>query len=79
MFRIHDLRGGVHAADRDDRDEMGLVVAHPGEVRAVGGQQAPGLLDDALEDDVGLAQRRDPGGDVAQGTLRIGATGDGRL
>ena len=46
---------------------------HPGQVRAVGAEQAPGLLDDAVEDDVGLAQGGDPGGDVAQRPLRLGA------
>ena len=68
-----------HAAGDDDRDEVRAVVAHPGEVRAVRAEQAPGLLDDAVEDDLRLAQRGDPGGDVAQRTLRLGAAGDGRL
>ena len=55
------------------------VVAHPGEVRAVRAEQPLGLLDDSVEDDLRLAQGRDPGGDVAQRPLRVGAAGDGRL
>ena len=42
-------------------------------------EQAARLLDDAVEDDVGLAQGGDPGRDVAQRTFRVGASGDGRL
>ena len=42
-------------------------------------EQAGRLLDDAVEDDVRLAQGRDAGGDVAQGTFRVRASGDGRL
>ena len=67
----------VGAAGHDDRDEVGAVVAHPGQVRAVGAEQALGLLDDPVEDDVGLAQGGDPGGDVAQRAFRLGAAGDG--
>ena len=48
-------------------------------MRTVGAEQALGLLDDPLEDDLGLAQRGDPGGDVAQRALRLGAPGDRRL
>ena len=69
----------VAAAGDHDRDEVGAVVAHPGQVRAVRAEQPPGLLDDPVEDDLGLAQGGDPGGDVAQRPLRVGAAGDGRL
>ena len=37
------------------------------------------LLDDPFEDDLGLAQRGDPGGDVAQRPLGLGAPRDGGL
>ena len=69
----------VGRAGDDDRDEIGPVLAEPGQVRAVGAEQAPGLLDDPVEDDVGLAEGGDPGGDVAQGPLGVGPPGDGRL
>ena len=42
-------------------------------------EQALRLLDDPVEDDLGLAQGGDPGGDVAQRPLRVGPPGDGRL
>ena len=35
--------------------------------------QAPGMLDDVLEDLGRLAQDRDPGRDLPQGLLRLGA------
>ena len=66
----------VRAAGDDDRDEIGPVVGHPRQVRAVRGQQPLGLLDDALEDDVGFLERRDARGDVAQGPLGLGAMRD---
>ena len=67
---------GVGAAGDDDRDEVRPVVGHPGQVGAVGAEQALGLLDDPLEDDVGLAQGGDAGGDVAQRAFGLGAPRD---
>ena len=64
------------AAGHDHGDEVGPVVGHPGQVRAVGAEQALGLLDDPFEDDLGLAQRGDPGRDVAQRAFGLGAQGD---
>ena len=43
---------------------------------AVGPDQAAGLLDDVLEDLRRLAQDRDPGRDLAQRLLRLGAPGE---
>ena len=59
--------------------EVRPVLAHPRQVRPVAGQQAPGLLDDPVEDDLGLAQGGDARGDLAQGSLGLGAFGDGGL
>ena len=39
--------------------------SHPGQVGPVRTEQAARLLDDAGEDLAGVAERRDPGGDVA--------------
>ena len=70
---------GIRRAGHHDRDEVRAVLGHPGQVRAVGPQQAHRLVDDPVEDDLRLAQRGDPGGDVAQGPFRVGPPGDGRL
>ena len=67
---------GVDGAGDDDRHEVRAVLAHPGEMRAVRAEQAPGLLDHAVEDDLRLAQGGDPGGDLAQRPLGLGALGD---
>ena len=42
----------------------------------VGANQAAGLRDDVLEDLARLAQDRDPGGDLAQRLLGLGAPGE---
>ncbi len=70
---------GVGRAGDDHRHEIGPVLGETGEVRAVGPEQTAGLLDDPVEDDVGLAQRCDPGGDVTQRPLGVRPPGDGRL
>ena len=59
------LHLGIRRAGDHDRDEEGAVLAHPRQVRAVGPQQAHRLVDDPFEDDLGLAEGGDPGGDVA--------------
>ena len=66
----------VGAAGHDHRDQVRPVVRHPGQVGAIGAEQALGLLDDPFEDHVGLAQGRDPCGDVAQRAFRLGAERD---
>ena len=55
---------------------MGLLLAHPGQVSAVGVEEAHGFLDHPHEDDVGLAEGGDPCRDVAQRAFRVGAAGD---
>ena len=71
---------GVVAARRPRRPGRGRCrSAHPGQVRAVGREQALGILDDPLEDLVGVGQGGDPGGDVAQRPFGLGAAGERRL
>ena len=74
-------------------DRCALLVGQPGVVgrdehagirvvlvddRAVGAQQPERLVDDALEEVAGLADRGDPGGDLAQRLLGLGASLDDR-
>ena len=61
----------VHAAGDDDRHEVRAVLAHPRQVGPVRAEQPARLLDDAGEDLAGVAERRDPGGDVAQRALPL--------
>ena len=48
-------------------------------MRPIAPEQAARLVDDPIEDDVGFAEGGDPGGDVAQGSLGVGASGEGGL
>jgi hypothetical protein len=48
-------------------------------VGTVGAEQPHRLVDDPVEDDFGLAQGGDPGGDVAQCAFGVGALGHARL
>ena len=60
-----------------DGDQVRAGGAHPGQVRPVGGEQALGVLDHALEDLVGVGQGRDPRRDVAQRPFRLGPALEG--
>ena len=71
MPRVVDVR----AAGDDHRHEVRAVVGHPGQVGAVGAEQARRLLDHPVQDHVRLAQGGDPRGDVAQRALRLRAAG----
>ena len=69
----------VHAAGDDHRDEERAVLADPRQVGAVRAEQAARLLDDAGKDLAGIAQRGDPGGDVAQRAFPLRARLEGGL
>ena len=66
----HRVAGRVRPAQRVD---LRVVQVDP---RAVRFEQPDGLVDDLLEDLVGLEDGRDAGGDLAQGLFRIGTTGE---
>ena len=66
-------QAGVVGRDEDALDLVELV-----DDRAVGAQQPERLVDDALEQVARLADRGDPGGDLAQRLLRLGASLDDR-
>ena len=66
----------VHPARDDDGDQVGPVVRHPGQMGPVGAEEPPRLLDDAGQELVRVAERRDPRGDVSQGVLGLGSALD---
>ena len=61
-----------------DRDQDVLLAVELVDHRAVGTEQAAGLVDDALEQVAGLPDRGDPGGDLAQRPFRLGSPLDDR-
>ena len=62
-------------AGRHDRPEVAAVLGHERQVRAVRADEPAGLVDDELEDLVGVAQGGDPGRDLAQRPLVLGQPG----
>ena len=52
------------------------VRAHEVELGTIGIEQADRALDDVLQEIVGRADRREPGGQLAQGALGVGPPGD---
>ena len=70
-------RGVIAGAGHHDRHEVGPGRVHPGQVRAVGHEEALGILDDALQDLVGVGQGGDPRRDVAQRSFGLGPAGQG--
>ena len=69
----HPAARGVVDPGRDDRHEVGALLGHEREVRAVGAEEAARLVDDELEDLVGIADGGDACRDLAQRLLRVDA------
>ena len=70
----HQPRPGrlVVTAGDDERDEVGAVRCHPGQVCPVALEQTPRLLHHPLEELVGIGQGGDPSCDIAQRALGLG-------
>ena len=67
--------GQPRVVGRHEHARLRVVLVDDG---AVGAQQPEGLVDDALEEVAGLADGGDPGGDLAQRLLGLGAPLDDR-